>query len=245
MAKKTPYTGDALDWSLVGAWKDTKELKEIFEKKLVLLPTVDHTDPDKLGFEICSMLVNFSKTDLRPDEFIGLCTRVAAFRTGPAPAMWKPVNPDSRFKKFLLPPFLSGTMTVRQYNKWLDYKAHKLFIRDKKRGKDFAFSATQARYKELIHAAAQAGQYDPYTHDALAWELVHAFDNVAAHGQGSAYKRKFYLLPTVDHTDPDALGLEICSWVVNECKNFMDAAGFVAFCRRVAAYRAADTRGRT
>jgi hypothetical protein len=243
--KSDPYTGDALDWTLIGEWKDTKELRDVFEKKFALMPTVDHTDPDALGFEICSMLVNFCKTDLRPEEFVGLCGKVVAFRTVPKPAMWKPINPDSRFKKFLLPPFLSGFMTVRAYNNWLDAKAHKLFVRDKKLGKAFAFSATQARYKELIHAAAQNGQFDPYTGDALRWDLVGAYDNVSAHEKGDAYKRKFYLLPTVDHTDPEVLGLEICSWLVNECKNFLNAEEFIAFCGRVAAYRAADNRGRT
>ncbi len=234
--KSDPYTGDTLDWTLIGAWKETKELRDVFEKKFALMPTVDHIDPDKLGFEICSMLVNFCKSDLNPKEFIALCGKVAAFRTGPKPAMWKPINPDSRFRKFLLPPFLSGTMTVRAYNKWLDSKAHKLFIRDKKRGKEFAFSATQARYKELLHAAAQCGRFDPYTHDALAWDLVGTYDNVSAHERGDAYKRKYYLLPTVDHVDPAVLGLEICSWLVNECKNFLTSVEFVSLCRRVAGH---------
>jgi hypothetical protein len=44
-------------------------------------------------------------------------------------------------------------------------------------------------------------------------------------------------MPTVDHIDPDILDFEICSWRSNGCKSDLDPAEFVAFCRRVAAYR--------
>jgi hypothetical protein len=230
-----PYTGETLDWGLIGAMKEDPALRDIFEKKFALMPTVDHIDPDKLEFAIVSLLVNSSKSDMTPKEYRALCQKVVAFQKRCGRTKRSAADPDSRLKKFLLPQFLAPIMTVRAYNKWLDNNAHKLFLRDKKRGKQFAFTATQAIYKSIIHrAVSENGQYDPYTGETLRWDLVGEFDNTAAHEIGDAYKKKFYLMPTIDHTDPDVLGLEICSWLVNECKTFLNGSEFVALCRKVA-----------
>jgi hypothetical protein len=129
----------------------------------------------------------------------------------------------AEYAKYTLPSFLSGVLTPAAYSKWLTNRSRILLWRDQKNRKPYAASSTKAEYRSLIH-------------DALAWHLMGVFDNVSAHEKGDAYKRKFYLLPTVDHTDPEVLGLEICSWLVNECKNFLNAEEFIAFCGRVAGY---------
>ena len=63
-------------------------------KSLYLMPTVDHVDPlalakrfgearsaSVLEFQICSWRINECKSGLTPEEFVGLCRRVAARAT--------------------------------------------------------------------------------------------------------------------------------------------------------------------
>ena len=79
-----PYTGDALDWTLIGKWGTGTTAARLaggrLDKKFFLLPVADHTDPDGpiLAFEICSWLVNECKGGQNPAEFLALCGKVTA-----------------------------------------------------------------------------------------------------------------------------------------------------------------------
>jgi hypothetical protein len=83
-----PYTGDTLRWDLLGKWNNKKEAllceelsaREAFGEDFFLLPTVDHIDPgsDKLEFEICSWIVNVSKSIMNREEYLALCRKVIA-----------------------------------------------------------------------------------------------------------------------------------------------------------------------
>jgi hypothetical protein len=138
--------------------------------------------------------------------------------------------------KYPLPGFLEGRITPAVYYRWLHIKAATLLERDKKRKKPYALTATKAVYKGKIHAAVTGGgQYDPYTGEPLAWELISTWDSRRDHPEG--YKKKFALLPTVDHITPDVLEFEICSWVINDAKNDLDPAEFVELCRKVVGFR--------
>jgi hypothetical protein len=55
-----------------------------FSRDFFLLPTVDHSDPygSELEFEICSWIVNASKTLMNPEEFIAFCGKVVKHRSG-------------------------------------------------------------------------------------------------------------------------------------------------------------------
>ena len=44
--------------------------------------------------------------------------------------------------------------------------------------------------------------------EPLAWELVGTWDNTSAHDRRGGYKKEFYRMPTIDHTDPDVLEFE-------------------------------------
>jgi hypothetical protein len=92
--------------------------------------------------------------------------------------------------------------------------------------------------QKLHGAVLAAGLFDPYTGDALRWDLIGAWDPHAAKGN-AGYKRKYDLLPTADHVDPDAsdLEFEICSWLSNTAKSFLSPPQFVALCKRITAYR--------
>ena len=72
------YTGEMLEWSLIGKWNN-KEAKTIgYKKKFKNLPTLEHVDRANFAdnFAICSWSVNDTKNDLSKDEFVELCKKV-------------------------------------------------------------------------------------------------------------------------------------------------------------------------
>jgi hypothetical protein len=75
------YTGDLLAWELIGTWDTSTDYHdEEYKRTFALMPTVDHTNPDVLEFEICLWLANECKSHLRPDEFIQFCQKVVNHR---------------------------------------------------------------------------------------------------------------------------------------------------------------------
>ena len=79
-----PFTGDELQWRLIGQWDVTHTVDPdgSYYRKFALAPAVDHVDPEapELKFEICSNQVNLCKSYLSPDDFVALCRRIAAYR---------------------------------------------------------------------------------------------------------------------------------------------------------------------
>jgi hypothetical protein len=76
------YTKDALQWELVSTWdaNRAKNGQDSYRDKFLLMPTVDHIDPEGqlLEFEIVSWLVNDCKSGLNPAQFIDLCKKIIA-----------------------------------------------------------------------------------------------------------------------------------------------------------------------
>jgi hypothetical protein len=133
-----------------------------------------------------------------------------------------------------LPSFLEGRCTHSIYVKWLNNKADTLIKRDKKRGKPYAATATESTYKKEIHKAVlNGGELDPYTGEALAWELISTW---IPKKQPDGYKRRFSLMPTVDHVTADKLKFEICSWQTNDAKSDLSPEEFVELCKKVVTY---------
>jgi hypothetical protein len=138
-----------------------------------------------------------------------------------------------------LPSYLAGRVTAKLYNRWLEAKALWLFTRDRERRKSYVAKSSNALYKSLIHlAVVNSDGRDPYTGEKLAWELISTWTGrkktLAERETGETFDRKYMLLPTVDHCDPDAPDFEIVSWGVNMCKNYLSPSEFVALCRLVA-----------
>jgi hypothetical protein len=144
-----------------------------------------------------------------------------------------------------LPSFLSGRITPEHYAKWLDGRAVGCLKKDRKRKRPYAFKSNIKLYKALIHhAVVDAGEYDPFTGEKLAWELVGTW--VGGHRKTredvpEMFEGRYALMPTVDHRDPDALDFEICSWRINSCKNYLQPKEFIALCRRVVSHSSKKT----
>jgi hypothetical protein len=82
------YTGEPLNWSLVGQYsnEESKAKGRRYKATLALLPSVDHVD-DGLGeadFKICAWRTNDAKNDLTHQEFVALCRRVVEHFDRPA-----------------------------------------------------------------------------------------------------------------------------------------------------------------
>ena len=133
--------------------------------------------------------------------------------------------------KYELPPFLENTVVTRRvYVRWLHRKAQAHARRDSKRwGRTIRVSC----YKRAIHRAVlQSKGRDFYTHEELDWSLVSKYDNRESQSQGAKYKKRFALLPTVDHADPESkkADFRICGWRTNDCKNDLTMAELRTFC---------------
>lgn len=79
-AGRDSYTGEALDWSLLSQYDNTRSTEggRTYKHSFARLPTVDHVG-DGLGpadFSICSWRVNDAKHDLDMQAFLGVCQDV-------------------------------------------------------------------------------------------------------------------------------------------------------------------------
>ena len=144
-------------------------------------------------------------------------------------------------RKYQLPQFLSNTIDQSAYEKWLQRKASGHVRRDRGRGNT---TATVSEYKVAIHkAVCESNGNDAYTGEALDWSLLSKYDNAESKKQGRVYKKKFALLPSVDHVG-DGTGpadFKICGWRTNDAKNDLSYVEFVELCRKV--IRVADGGG--
>jgi hypothetical protein len=77
---KDAYTGEDLDWSLIGKYNnnESKAGRHKYKAEFALLPTVDHIESDNpdTAFCICGWRTNDAKHDLSTASFIELCERV-------------------------------------------------------------------------------------------------------------------------------------------------------------------------
>ncbi len=126
-----------------------------------------------------------------------------------------------------LPAFLDG-VDKRKYNRWLDNRvtAHCRRFDDSNREK----------CKKEIHEAVTKSQgKDFFTDEKLDWTLIGEYKNKDSEEQGKEYKRKFALLPTVDHneTEKGTYEFKICSWRTNDAKNDLSYDDFVKLCKRI------------
>lgn len=74
------FTGEELDWGLIGKWRNEDATNRAInqKKKFNRLPTVDHFSRKngKNQFVICSWQINDMKNDNEYSEFLELCWKV-------------------------------------------------------------------------------------------------------------------------------------------------------------------------
>ena len=135
--------------------------------------------------------------------------------------------------KFALPHFLEGIQTQESYLKWLTRKAVAHIKRDRNRGN---VVATTSSYKVAIHeAVCESGGFDYYTGEKLDWTLLSQYNNDDSKKLKREYKKRFALLPSVDHLD-DGLShanFKICGWRTNDCKNDLSHEELVDVCKKI------------
>lgn len=134
-------------------------------------------------------------------------------------------------KKYVKPAFLPTQVNQEKYERWLRRKAQAVVRRDRRRG--FAAAIGEC-YRVAIHKAVLESQgRDAYTGEMLDWTLISQFNNTDAKDQGREIKKKYALLPTVDHIDGVGSGFKICSWRTNDAKNDLALPEFIALCKAV------------
>jgi hypothetical protein len=132
----------------------------------------------------------------------------------------------------VLPTFLEGVISQAHYERWLHRKAMAHVKRDRSRGD---LDATNEKYKMAIHRAVEESQgKDAYTDEPLDWTLVSTYDNEESRAHKGQYKRRFALLPSVDHvSDGRSTTFKICAWRTNDAKNDLSYEDFVNLCGKV------------
>jgi hypothetical protein len=147
--------------------------------------------------------------------------------------------------KYPLPSFLKGVCTQKKYLKWLNHHSGSLRARDVQQSRPYVSQCTFGVYKQKIHdAVCSNGQYDPFTGDTLRWDQLGMYNtdkkkvSLFFSQVYSLNEKELYLLPTVDHIDPNSneLEFEICSWRINTCKSLFTPEEFVALCKQVTAF---------
>ena len=141
-----------------------------------------------------------------------------------------------RPRKYPLPKFLLKVVDQQTYDRWLARKASAHVKRDRKRDNT---TAKRESYKVAIHKAVRLScGIDAYTGEKLRWKLIGKFRGDLAKKGRRRFRRKFALLPTVDHVG-DGLGtanFKICGWRTNDAKSDLNIREFVKLCRRVVDY---------
>jgi hypothetical protein len=98
--------------------------------------------------------------------------------------------------EYRVPDFLKEVQRAA-YARWLERRAAALVIRDRNRGNT---TAPPALYRVAIHKAAERSSgRDAYTGERLDWSLLSTCSIVELCAGKRRYKRRFALLPTVDH----------------------------------------------
>lgn len=79
------YTGEALDWSLISTYENTRSKVDgrHYKASFALLPTVDHVNDGRgpADFKICAWRTNEAKNDLSLTDFVDLCEKVLQYNS--------------------------------------------------------------------------------------------------------------------------------------------------------------------
>lgn len=139
---------------------------------------------------------------------------------------------NMRTRRYAAPTFLNNLVTQAQYERWLTRKAAAHVRRDRRKKQNISVSS----YKKMIHdAVCNSNGCDDYTGEHLDWTLISKWRNDEAKRQGPIYKKKFALLPSVDHVTGriGVTDFKICSWRMNDAKNDLSIDEFIDLAKKV------------
>src|SRR4051812_27524549 len=105
-------------------------------------------------------------------------------------------------RKWKIPECLKPTVSDEEaFRKWLDRKAQSVRKRDRRRNVPVLSLSTM---KEAILAAIERSNgRDFYTGEPLDWHLISKWVGMEEGTSASVYRRKFWMLPSVDHDFTD------------------------------------------
>ncbi len=141
--------------------------------------------------------------------------------------------------QYPLPQSLAGIIAQDRFDAWLEERASTLYHRDLNRKRPCALAGSNRLYRDKIYDAVLSQRsIDPFTGQPLQWDLILKWDPAKNIGHND-FMKEFCLLPTVDHKDPYCITVdfEICSWIVNGCKNDQTPAEFIDMCRIITLHR--------
>ena len=122
-------------------------------------------------------------------------------------------------------------LSDEDYNDLIRKKAVAVTRRDKRRGGQYTVKQAIEAINEAFH---RSNGSDPYDGSKLDPKLLGTYNNDDAKAEGAEYKRRFAMLPTVDHvTAKPVPDFEIVSWQTNDAKGDMSPDEFIAYCHRV------------
>ncbi len=137
-------------------------------------------------------------------------------------------------RKWKIPDCLKPKVSDEDaFRTWLDRKATSIRKRDRKRHLAvFSLSVTK---QAIVSAIERSNGRDFYTGETLDWHLISKWVGSEEGTNANDYRRKFWMLPSVDHDFADSAKpvFHICSWRMNVSKNDQSIAEFLQLAARV------------
>ncbi|MGH7972839.1 MAG: hypothetical protein ACREIC_29340 [Limisphaerales bacterium] len=137
-------------------------------------------------------------------------------------------------RKWRIPECLKPKVSDEDaFRTWLDRKAKNIRKRDRKR--HLPVLSLSVMKQAIVSAIERSNGCDFYTVEPLDWHLISKWVGSEEGSSANDYRRKFWMLPSVDHdfTDPAKPAFHICSWRMNDSKNDQSIAEFLQLAAKV------------
>ena len=123
------------------------------------------------------------------------------------------------------------------FRKWLHRKAMSIRNRDRKR--NVPVLSLSLMKQAIVSAIERSNGHDFYTGEPLDWHLISKWVGSEEGTSANDYRRKFWMLPSVDQdfTDASKTAFHICSWRMNDSKNDQSIAEFLQLAAKVQKHR--------
>jgi hypothetical protein len=141
-------------------------------------------------------------------------------------------------RKWTIPDCLKPKVSDEDaFRTWLHRKAMSVRKRDRKR--NVPVLSLSVMKQAIVSAIERSNGRDFYTGETLDWHLISKWVGSEEGTSANDYRRKFWMLPSVDHdfTDPAKPAFHICSWRMNDSKNDQSIVEFLQLAARVQTHK--------